>query len=269
MSNERLSNARIVCVVALVSVGLAACDPGANWTGETTRIQAGLQPEPTTLLPAMPPHALRAQLDAVSGRLWALHAEEVHVHDATAVGTTTSIHLPGWSWATAPWACPPDLALAGNRGVLVTSNVSPAIWRIDSETLEVTRHDLDVAGTAGRDVGNTRLLDSAHHETLFAAGALDNSLWLIDRMLTRAQPITLTPPLPQGCVLSVLPGHADNALCLQIEHGDWIVTLSADRRSGKAHPGGCSSKGSRVDVAADVACSDPTLSARGRRNCDG
>ena len=269
MSNGRLSNARIVCFVALVSGGLAACDPGANSLGETTRIQGGLHPEPTTLMSALPPHALRAQLDAASGRVWALRAEEVHVHDAAAAGTTTSIHLPGWSWATAPWACPPDLALVGNRGVLVTSNVSPAIWRIDAETLEVTRHDLDVTGTAGRDVGFSRLLDSARHETLFATGALDNSLWLIDRMLTRAQPITLSPPLPQECVLSVLPGHEDNTLCLRIEHGDWIVTLSADRRSGKAHPGRCSSKGSRVDVAAEVACSDPTLPARGRRNCDG
>ena len=201
MSNGRLSNAGIA-FVALMSVSLAACDPGANSHGEK-RIEGGALPDVTTLLRAMPPHAVRAQRHLASGRLWALQADGVEVHDA---GTTTSIHLPGWSWATAPWACLPDLALVGDRDVLVTSNVSPAIWRIDPATLEATRHDVAVPDNAGRDVGFSRVYHSTHNDTLLAAGALDNTFWRIDRMLTLAQPIALSPPLPQGCVLSVLPG---------------------------------------------------------------
>lgn len=241
MLNGKLSKAGAIGVVALGSVGLAACDPGATSLGEKP-MQRGLQRESSGLPPAMHPHAVRAQLDSASGRVWVLHVDGVDVHDAIGTtGTKTSIQLPGWSWATAPYACPPDLAVIGNRDALVTSNVSAAIWRIDSATLAVTRYDLAVAENAGREVGFSRLFYSAHDDALFAAGAFDSSLWHIDHLLTHARPIALSRPLPEGCVLSVARSSAvDNAFCLQIEHSDWIVTLSGDRRSGEIQPAKCS-----------------------------
>lgn len=266
MSDGKSSKASTIAVVALVALNLAACEPGANPHGEK-RIRAGLHPEPSMLLPTMRPYAIREQLHVASGRVWVLHTDGVHVHDPRGSGEAISIHLPGWSWATEPWACPPDLALVGDRDVLVTSNVTPAIWRIDPATLEVTRHDLTVAENAGREVGFSRLRYSARYDTFFAAGALDNTLWRIDRTLTLAQPVALSPPLPQGCVLAVIPGDADSALCLRIEHGDWIMTLSADRRSGEAHPGKCSSKRPRVDI--DVEAPTPAAaSLDGRRHIE-
>lgn len=241
MLNGKLSRAGAIGVLALVSVGLAACGPGATSLAEKP-MQGGLKRDSGRLPPAMHPHAVRAQLDSASGRVWVLHVDGVDVHDATGTtGTKTSIQLPGWSWATEPYACPPDLAVVGNRDVLVTSNVSAVIWRIDSATLEVTRYDLAVPENAGREVGFSRLFYSAHDDALFAAGAFDSSLWHIDRSLTHAHPIALSRPLPEGCVLSVARSStADNTFCLQIEHSDWIVTMYADRRRGDVHPAKCS-----------------------------
>lgn len=238
MSNGRRSMAGVVGVAALVSVALAACDPSTNSHGER-RMQARLHAEEAVPRPAAPPQPLRAQLDAASGRVWTLHVDGVDVRGAMGARTTTAIRLPGWTWAAEPYACPPDLAVVRDGAVLVTSNVTPAIWRIDPATLEVTRHDLAVAENTGKDVGFSRLFYSARYEALFAASALDNSLWHVDRSLTRAQRIAVSPSLPQGCVLSVLPASAQNSLCLQIEHDDWIVTLSADLRSGDANPAKC------------------------------
>ena len=237
MSNGKRSKAGVAAVAVFVSVSLAACEPGTSPHGGK-RVQDRSQPDGPSVRAALQPQPLRAQFDVASGRAWALHVDRVDVRDTK--GAMTSISLPGWTWATEPYACPPDLAITRGGDVLVTSNVTPAIWRIDSATLEVTRHELAVAGNAGRDVGFSRLFYSAREDVVLAAGALDNSLWHIDRSLSRAQPIALSPALPGECVLSMLPGGAANALCLQIEQSDWIVMLSDDLRSGVAQPAKCS-----------------------------
>ena len=80
MLNGKLSKAGAIGVVALVSVGLAACDPGATSLGEKS-MQRGLQRESCGLPPAMHPRAVRSQLDSASGRVWVLHVDGVDVHD--------------------------------------------------------------------------------------------------------------------------------------------------------------------------------------------
>jgi hypothetical protein len=233
MSNGTSSRVGLVALAAIVSASLSACDPGVDAQGG--KHAHGRSPAQPTALG--PPQSLRALLDAASGKLWALHADRVDVHDpAEAGGSVTAIRLPGWASAAEPYACPPDLALVRGGDVLVTSNVTPAIWRIDPATLAVTRHDLAVHNDRNRDIGFSRMHGSARGDALFAAGALDNSLWLIDSSLERAQPIELNPSLPQGCVLSIRPGSSAGSLCVQTEQGEWIVTLAADLRSGEAQP---------------------------------
>ena len=245
MSNGKSSKQGPVALLAIVSVTLSACNPGLDSHGDK-RVAGRSQAAPTTLRQTLLPQSLRTHVDAASGKVWALHADRLEVHDPMQAGATKSIRLPGWTWAAEPYACPPDIALLVGGDVVVTSNVMPAIWRIDPATLAVTRHDVAVPDDRNRDVGFSRLFRSARSDTLFAAGALDNSLWLIDPSLERAQPIGLSPALPQGCVLSIRPGSTARALCIQIEQAEWIVTLSADLRSGEAHPAGIDARSLRA-----------------------
>lgn len=253
MTNGKTGRSRVLGVLALMSVSLAACDLDATVEREPRMREAA---ETSAVGPSTRPQVLRAEFDAPRGRLWALHVDGIDVHHATASRGATSIHLPGWNFAREPYACPPDFAVLPNGDVLITSNVAPTIWRIDSATLDVSRHELALPEHGGRDVGFSRLFHSARFDVIVAAGALDTSLWRIDRTLVRAQPIALSPSPAQTCVRSLLPGRADNALCLGTEHGESIVTLSADIRSGDARPAKCSRERAQrrpCDRAADVA----------------
>jgi hypothetical protein len=53
-----------------------------------------------------------------------------------------AVELPGWHWAEQPYACAPAVATGPRGEVVVTSNVLPVVWKIDSETLAVSVHQL-------------------------------------------------------------------------------------------------------------------------------
>jgi hypothetical protein len=148
------------------------------------------------------PHVLRAELDTAGGTIWALHADGIDVHDATRDEKVRSIRLPGWIWAAHPEVCPPDFIVTPNRDVLVTSNVVPAIWRIDPASFEVHRYDVSVEDHADRDIGFSGLAYVADDGSVLAVGALDNRLWRIDPSLMRATVVGRFPPLPGTCGVS-------------------------------------------------------------------
>lgn len=137
------------------------------------------------------PNVFRAKLDAARGVVWTLHVDGVEIHDATSAEEVRSIRLPGWTWASEQYACLPDFTVGPGGDVLVTSNVMPVIWRIDSASFEVTRHDLAVDEHGGKDIGFSALTYSTSQDAFFAVNALDGSLWRIDPRLVRAQVVEL------------------------------------------------------------------------------
>lgn len=242
MSNGILSKPMVVVISAILSVGIAACDSNV-----TVDRASGAQARQAKRLPvewyAARPHVLRAELDAARGRVLALHRDGVDIYDATSDEKVRSIPLPGWIWAGRTEACPPDFAVEPRGDVVVTSNVMPVLWRIDSGSLEVTRHDLAVEEQSGKDVGFSGLAYSARGNAFFAVGGLDGSLWSIDPSLVRAQRVALSASMPRACGVFVMSGVSQagsDALCVHTELGDWTVDLAPGNRTGHAQPKQCS-----------------------------
>ena len=188
---------------------------------------------------------LRYQVDAARGRLWALTAEGVELYDATTLQRVAQIALPDWTSVGPQFACPPDLALGPRGEAVVSSNVVPALWRVDPVSLVASRHELALDEDKGKDVGITALVFSAQQGAYFAVSAAHGSLWRIDPWLARAQSIPLSAPLPKSCTLAIAPREPDRrairgvGLCVRGEEGDWTVAFAPDQRFGYVRAGQC------------------------------
>ena len=243
MRDEVLSSTRAVGVAAMLSIAIAACDSRIAVESASGSQVRSAKWSPVAWSAARP-HVLRAELDEAGGTIWALHAGGIDVYDGTSSEKVRAIRLPGWTWASAPDVCPPDFTLTPNRHVLVTSNVLPVIWRIDPASFDVSRHEVDVEDHRDRDVGFAGLAYAALDGSVFAVGAHDGALWRIDPSLTLAQPVIASPALPRACGVAVMRDAGTNqaSLCVPTEHGDWIVALAPEHRTGRARPTRCADR---------------------------
>jgi hypothetical protein len=215
-------------LLAASIISLAGCD-GRVASGQPLRI-AGLVGEAN----------VRYQFDAAQGRIWWLTREGVFVHDAK-LPQKVAVPIPGWQWAGEPYGCLPALALGPNGEALVTSDVESTVWRIDPDTLAVSRHVLAPDADLDKDVGYTGLVYSSEHAAFFAVSGLHGTLWKIDSALTRAQKVTLSAPLPKACGVAVrAPQKAErlSRLCVRGQ-GDWTVQLAPDYRSASVRSAPC------------------------------
>jgi hypothetical protein len=115
----------------------------------------------------------------------------VVVVDLKSGRTVARVDLPGWHWAGAPYGCTPALALGPKGEALVSSDVLPVLWRIDPETLAVSRHELTLDEDSGRDIGFSALAYSAKLGTFVAVACTGGARWRVDSFLKRAQKISL------------------------------------------------------------------------------
>jgi len=130
---------------------------------------------------------LQTQVDAASGRLWALTAEGVELHDAATRRRIAQIELPGWLWVGPQFASPPGLAIGPRGEAVISSNVVPTLWRIDPVTLVASKHELALDDDSGRDIGFSALKYSMQQGAYFASSSSHGSTWRIDTLLRRAQ----------------------------------------------------------------------------------
>jgi hypothetical protein len=126
---------------------------------------------------------IRYQVDSAVDRSWWLVREGVVLHSATE--PKKAVPLPGWLWAHEPF-CPPDMALGPSGEVVVTTNVTNVLWRIDAQTLAVTVHPLELDSNKGNDVGFVALVYSPEQASYFAYSEGPPAVWKIDRKLSRA-----------------------------------------------------------------------------------
>jgi hypothetical protein len=142
-------------------------------------------------------------VDAIRSRIWVLTLDGIALYEASTGEEVAQIPLPGWLWVDEQYACPPDLAIGPNGEAVISSNVVPALWRVDPVTLAASKHDLAIEDDEGRDIGITALAYSAQQGAYFAVSPSHGSLWRIDPLLRRAQSIPLSAPLPKACGLAI------------------------------------------------------------------
>ncbi|HEX4328142.1 MAG TPA: hypothetical protein VH105_15070 [Burkholderiales bacterium] len=183
--------------------------------------------------------------DTARNRVWLLAADGVHVF---VLGTRKEIGhavLKDWIWAGDPYGCAPDLVLGPDGEALVSSDVSPTLWRVDPITFAVTRKDLALDHDTDKDVGFSGLAYSQEQGAFFAISHFHGSLWRIGPQLRSAQKIVLTRPVPGACGRSaVSPAmswskHRPASLCINSERGTRQVNLAPDLRSGAVVAGSC------------------------------
>jgi hypothetical protein len=132
------------------------------------------------------PKMLKTLDDDARKRVYVLARDGVVLLDAKTRRTVAHVTLPGWVWVGEKYSCPPDIALAPDGDVLVSSNIVPIIWRIEHRTLATTLHELTLEQDRDRDVGFTRLRWSRHLRT-FVGMADSGARWHIDLSLSRAR----------------------------------------------------------------------------------
>ncbi|HEY8051869.1 MAG TPA: hypothetical protein VIE42_03590 [Steroidobacteraceae bacterium] len=240
--------------VVAVAIAVAGCDgdaasAGIRQTGDVSASESGASLIESILPDWYPGErpALRYRLDTVRGRLWVMTLGGIELYDIATRRKVAQIALPEWIWAGEPFSCSPDLAVGPAGEAVVSSDVVPTLWRVDPDTLAVSRHELVLDEDRGRDVGFTGLVYSAQQQAFFAVSSFQGSLWRIDPLLRRAQNIPLSAPLPDACGLALRPRAADEraswfvGFCVRADQGDWLVNLAPDQRSGYVRSGYCGS----------------------------
>ena len=181
---------------------------------------------------------VRHQVDTARNRVWFLTRNGVRLYDLESPEKIRQIELPGWMWLSEPYSCMPDLALGPKGEALVSSNVLPSLWRIDPDTLAVSKHELALGADTNKDVGLSGLAYSAEERAFLAVSDLHGSLWRIDPSLESAQKVLLSSPIPQACGLAIRPRAFQQkmtrgvGLCVGTGQGGWAVDLAPDHRSG-------------------------------------
>ena len=146
--------------------------------------------------------------------------------------------MPDWIRVDEPYSCAPDLVLDPSGAALVSSNIVPALWRIDPETFAVGRHDLALDSDTDKDVGFTGLAVAAEQGVLLAVSAIHGSLWRVDLRRNEAEKAQLSEPVRGACGLAIRPRDLQPGLsqplvlCVPGAGKGRQVSLSADLRRG-------------------------------------
>ena len=229
---------------ASLLIALAACQPE-----ETPSLPSG-----TGAVSATQDGSVARELhDAARQRIWRLTQSGLALENE-ASGETQIVPLPNWIWAHAEYAgCLPDLALGPAGEVVVTSNITPTLWRVDPQTLAVSERTLWLNAEYGKEVGFTGLVYSPRQDVYFAVSALHGSLWRIDPQLRKAQMLMLQEPLRGACSVR-LRARSERVerltgLCIGMESGTRHLVVAPDQRAAHVRPQPCVEGRSGADVA--------------------
>lgn len=166
---------------AVIAFSLAAGNTGAAEVGKTPDVR------------------LRIQLDAQRNRVWLLTDVGVAIYDAAAPDKVLRVPVPGWQFAGDPYGCLPDLALGPKGEAVISSDVVPVLWRVDPESLAVTRHELQLDADPDKDVGFTVLTYLPEQGEFLAVSGLHGTVWRIDGQLRQAHRMSRQEPRWKSC----------------------------------------------------------------------
>jgi len=224
-------------VLVLAAAMLVGCDSGPVGDVKASE-NAKIEPAEVLAQPARPAWyegelpILRYRVDGVRERGWILTPEGVLVIDIKTRQPTGYVPLPGWQWVGETFSCLPALALGPKGEALVTSNVVATLWRIDPDTLAVSRHEPVLDADTDKDVGFTGLAYSAEEEAFFAVSDL-GSLWRIDPLFTQAHKIPLSAPIPKACGVAIRTTvNRFFGLCVHGPQSTWTVNRVHGQQGG-------------------------------------
>lgn len=142
---------------------------------------------------------VKAQLDAERNRVWLLTRGGVAVYDAKAPDRIVRVSIPGWKSGEEPDGCLPDIAVGAQGEAVVSSDAIPVLWRIDPDTLAVTRHDLRLDTHRSKSVGFTLLRYVPQQGWYLAVDGLRGTIWRIDGDLKNAYMMARELPRVKDC----------------------------------------------------------------------
>ena len=143
------------------------------------------------------PEMLKSLADGASTRIYVLVRDGVEVVDAASRRKVAFVSLGDWVWVGEKYSCPPDMVLAPEGDILVTSNVLPVVWRIDRRTLATTVHKLVLEKDQGRDIGFISLRWSRNMRN-FVALSNSGATWYLDATLSRGRKMSGAPAAPMA-----------------------------------------------------------------------
>jgi hypothetical protein len=120
---------------------------------------------------------LRVRTDTARGRLWVLGPDDVRIYDTTKQRLIRQERLR--NWIVARYACAPDMVLDRAGSAIISSNMQPTLWRIDTGSFEVKEHEIRLQGRERLDVG-FGALGFAADGMLLGVASPAGSLWRID-----------------------------------------------------------------------------------------
>ena len=183
---------------------------------------------------ALAAEPLRTVHDASRNRVWVLESDALYLHQGA---QKQRYELPGWIYASEPYACSPDLTVDGQGSAVVSSNVVPVLWRVEPAKGQVTRHELALDADSDKDVGFSGLAYVPEQGVFFAVSATYGSLWRIDTLLRRAQKIPVSTPLRDACGLAIDRSKIRRTVVLCAQGR--AIHLAPDQRSGYVFAGRC------------------------------
>jgi hypothetical protein len=183
---------------------------------------------------ALAAEPLRTVHDASRNRVWVLERDALYLHQGA---QKQRYELPGWIYASEPYACSPDVAVDAQGAAVVSSNVVPVLWRVEPAKGQVTRHELALDADSDKDVGFSGLAYVPEQGVFFAVSATYGSLWRIDTLLRRAQKIPVSTPLRDACGLAIDRSKIRRTVVLCAQGR--AIYLAPDQRSGYVFAGRC------------------------------
>jgi hypothetical protein len=203
----KIVGVKVLAALAMIA-SLPACESGGTLAGWR---ESGAAPiSSRSVLPGVNPPGwlepgeaiIRQRNDPARGRLWVLTKEGVDVYDSLQKRKLAHIGIPGWVWVDEPYACAPNLALGPKGEVVITSNVMPTLWRVDPESLAITRHEIAMEPASGKDFGFTSLAYSRSLGAYYGVAAFDGSVWRIDAQLESARDPVFGVSAARACGLA-------------------------------------------------------------------
>lgn len=188
---------------------------------------------------ALAAEPLRTVHDASRNRVWVLESDALYLHQGA---QKQRYELPGWIYASEPYACSPDVAVDAQGAAVVSSNVVPVLWRVEPAKGQVTRHELALDADSDKDVGFSGLAYVPEQGVFFAVSATYGSLWRIDTLLRRAQKIPVSTPLRDACGLAIDRSKIRRTVVLCAQGR--AIYLAPDQRSGYVFAGRCGQESS-------------------------
>jgi len=188
---------------------------------------------------ALAAEPLRTIHDASRNRVWVLESDALYLHQGA---QKQRYELPGWIYASEPYACSPDVAVDAQGAAVVSSNVVPVLWRVEPAKGQVTRHELALDADSDKDVGFSGLAYVPEQGVFFAVSATYGSLWRIDTLLRRAQKIPVSTPLRDACGLAIDRSKIRRTVVLCAQGR--AIYLAPDQRSGYVFAGRCGQESS-------------------------